>query len=132
MKLKHQFAVSLEAMAFRLESLGLLKQEPGSFNRKRVSASGRRRSHLGLVVETKPEPARLTATGSRRARLRRGELSEKELANYLPCDIWEARRVIQESMLSIEVDAEGYLHPMQADFEASLLADHALEKRTGA
>jgi len=51
-------------------------------------------------------------------------LSEKELANYLRCDIWEVRRVIQESMLSVEVDAEGRTHAMQADFETSLLADH--------
>jgi hypothetical protein len=33
--------------------------------------------------------------------------------------------VIQDSMLSVEVDAEGCAHQMQADFEASLLADHS-------
>ena len=55
----------------------------------------------------------------------RGELSEKELANYLRCDIWEARRVVRESMLSVEVDPDGGLHPMQANFETSLLTDHS-------
>jgi len=81
---------------------------------------------LGLVTEASPEPAyperyKWLAVHA----YERGELSEKELASYLRCDIWEARRVIQESMLSLEVDAEGHAHQVRADFEASLLADHS-------
>ena len=124
-KLKHQFSVSLEAMALRLESLGLLKQGTWELQKEKGLPVREAEKHLGLAVDTSPEPAypdryKFLAVHA----YERGELSEKELANYLRCDIWEARRVIQESMLSVEVDAEGRLHPMQADFEASLLADH--------
>ncbi len=125
-KLKHRYFVSMEAMALRLESLGLLK--PGTWELQKEKGLPIREAEkkLGLVTEAKPEPAypdryKFLAVHA----YERGELSEKELANYLRCDIWEARRVIQESMLSVEVDSEGRTHPMQADFETSLLADHS-------
>ncbi len=123
-KLKHFYAVSLEALTLRLESLGLLK--PGTWDLQKekglpVRAAEQR---LGLTTDTRPEAAyperyKFLAVHA----YERGELSEKELANYLRCDIWEARRVIQESMLSVEVDAEGRTLSIQADFEASLLVD---------
>ena len=125
-KLKHRYFVSMEAMALRLESLGLLK--PGTWELQKEKGLPIREAEkkLGLVTEAKPEPAypdryKFLAVHA----YERGELSEKELANYLRCDVWEARRVVQESMLSVEVDSEGRTHPMQADFEASLLADHS-------
>ena len=125
-KLKHRYFVSMEAMALRLESLSLLK--PGTWELQKEKGLPIREAEkkLGLVTEAKPEPAypdryKFLAVHA----YERGELSEKELANYLRCDVWEARRVVQESMLSVEVDSEGRTHPMQADFEASLLADHS-------
>ncbi len=125
-KLKHRYSVSLEAMALRLESLGLLKTGTWELQKEKGLPVREAEKRLGLVTETSPEPAyperyKFLAVHA----YERGELSEKELANYLRCDIWEARRVIQESMLSVEVDAEGRVHQMQADFEASLLADHS-------
>lgn len=125
-KLKHRYFVSMEAMALRLESLGLLK--PGTWELQKEKGLPIREAEkkLGLATEANPEPAypdryKFLAVHA----YERGELSEKELANYLRCDIWEARKVIQKSMLSVEVDSEGCTHPMQADFEASLLADHS-------
>ncbi len=125
-KLKHFYSVSMEAMALRLESLGLLKQGTWDLLKEKGLPIREAEKRLGLFSEPRPEPAyperyKFLAVHA----YERGELSEKELANYLRCDIWEARRVIQESMLSVEVDAEGRTHPMQADFETSLLADHA-------
>ncbi len=124
-KLKHQYSVSLEAMALRLESLGLLKAGTWELQKERGFPVREAEKRLGLVAETRPEPAyperyKFLAVHA----YERGELSEKELANYLHCDIWEARRVIQESMRSVEVDAEGRTHEVQTDFEASLLVDH--------
>jgi Zn-dependent peptidase ImmA (M78 family)/DNA-binding XRE family transcriptional regulator len=124
-KLKHQFSVSLEAMALRLESLGLLKQGTWELQKEKGLPVREAEKHLGLTTDARPEPAypdryKFLAVHA----YERGELSEKELASYLRCDMWECRRVIQELMLSVEVDAEGRLQPMQADFEASLLADH--------
>lgn len=123
-KLKHHYAVSLEAMALRLESLGLLKTGTWELQKEKRLPVREAEKRLELATEYSPEPAyperyKLLAVHA----YERGELSEKELANYLGCDIWEARRVIQESTLSVEVDAEGRAHQMQADFEASLLAD---------
>ncbi len=125
-KLKHRYFVSMEAMALRLESLGLLKQGTWELQKEKGLPVREAEKRLGLVTEVTPEPAypdryKLLAVHA----YERGELSEKELANYLRCDIWEARRIIQESLLSVEVDAEGHTHPMQADFETSLLANHS-------
>ena len=125
-KLKHFYFVSLEAIALRLESLGLLKRGTWELQKEKRLPIREAEKRLGLAAETSPEPAyperyKFLAVHA----YERGELSEKELANYLRCDIWEARRVIQESMLSVEVDAEGRTHPMQAHFETSLLADHS-------
>jgi Zn-dependent peptidase ImmA (M78 family)/DNA-binding XRE family transcriptional regulator len=124
-KLKHRYFVSMEAMALRLESLGLLKQGTWELQKEKGLPIRAAEKRLGLVTEARPEAAypdryRLLAVHA----YERGELSEKEVANYLRCDIWEARHIIQDSMLSVEVDAEGRLQTMQADFEASLLADH--------
>jgi Zn-dependent peptidase ImmA (M78 family)/DNA-binding XRE family transcriptional regulator len=125
-KLKHFYSVSMEAMTLRLESLGLLKQGTWDLQKEKGLPIRQAEKRLGLIAETSPEPAyperyKFLAVHA----YQRGELSQKELANYLRCDIWEARRVIQESMLSVEVDSEGRTHPMQADFETSLLADHS-------
>lgn len=125
-KLKHRYFVSMEAMALRLESLGLLKQGTWELQKEKSLPVREAEKRLGLVTEAKPESAypdryKLLAVHA----YERGELSEKEVANYLRCDIWEARRIIQESLLSVEVDAEGRTHPMQADFETSLLTNHS-------
>lgn len=124
-RLKHFYSVSMEAMALRLESLGLLKGGTWDLQKEKGFPVREAEKRLGLATETAPKPAyperyKFLAVHA----YERGELSEKELANYLRCDIWEARRVIRESMLSVEVDSEGRAHEMQADFEASLLADH--------
>ena len=125
-KLKHRYSVSMEAMALRLEGLGLLRAGTWELLKERGIPVREAEKRLGLAAEAQPEAAyperyKFLAVHANE----RGELTEKELANYLRCDIWEARRVIQEAMLSVEVDAEGRSLPMQADFETSLLADHS-------
>ena len=86
----------------------------------------REHTHRCVAAEARPEPAcperyKFLAVHA----YERGELSEKELANYLRCDIWEARRVIREASVSVEVDADGNSSPMRADFETSLLNGRA-------
>ncbi len=125
-KLKHRYSVSMEAMALRLEGLGLLKAGTWELQKEKGLPVREAEKRLGLAGEAKPEAAyperyKFLAVHA----YERGELTEKELANYLRCDIWEARRVIQEAMLSVEVDSEGRSLSMQADFESSLLADHS-------
>ena len=123
-KLKHFYYVSMEAMALRLEALGLLKQGTWELQKEKSLPICDAEKRLGLVVDSSPEPAyperyKFLAVHA----YERGELSEKEVANYLRCDIWEARQVIREAKSIIEVDAEGRTLPMQADFETSLLVD---------
>ena len=123
-KLKHFYFVSMEAMALRLEGLGLLRTGTWDLLKEKGLSVREAEKRLGLTTEVSQEPAyperyKFLAVHA----YERGELSEKELANYLRCDIWDARRVIQESMLSVEVDAEGHSHSMYADFETSLLAE---------
>ena len=125
-KLKHRYFVSMEAMALRLESLSLLKQGTWELQKEKGLPVREAEKRLGLVTEAKPEPAypdryKFLAVHA----FERGELSEKEVANYLRSDLWETRQIIQESLMSIEVDAEGHTHPMRADFETSLLANHS-------
>jgi len=125
-RLKHFYFVSMEAMALRLESLGLLRSGAWDLLKEKGLPVRKAEERLNLAREANPEPPyperyKFLAVHA----YERGELSEKELANYLRCDIWEARRVIQESMLSVEVDAEGRSLPMRANFETSLLADHS-------
>jgi Zn-dependent peptidase ImmA (M78 family)/transcriptional regulator with XRE-family HTH domain len=125
-KLKHRYFVSMEAMALRLEGLGLIKVGTWDLLKEKGLPVREAEKRLGLATEAEHEPAyperyKFLAVHA----YERGELSEKEVANYLRCDIWEARRVIQESMLSMEVDAEGNSRPMHADFETSLLAEHS-------
>jgi len=125
-KLKHRYFVSMEVMALRLESLRLLKHGTWALQRARGLPIRETKKKIGLGSEANAEPAypdryKLLAVHA----YERGELSEKEVANYLQCDIWDARRIIQESMLSFEVDSEGHLHSVHADFETSLLIDNS-------
>jgi Zn-dependent peptidase ImmA (M78 family) len=125
-KLKHLYFVSMEAMALRLEGLGLLRAGTWDLLKEKGLPVREAERRLGLAAEVSQEPAyperyKFLAVHA----YERGELSEKELANYLRSDIWEARRVIQESMRSVEVDADGHSHSMHADFETSLLADRS-------
>ena len=124
-KLKHRYSVSMEAMALRLEGLGLLRAGTWELLKEKGLPVREAEKRLGLTTERPPEAAyperyKFLAVHAHE----RGELTEKELANYLRCDIWEVRRVIREAMVSVEVDADGCSLPMQADFETSLLADH--------
>jgi Zn-dependent peptidase ImmA (M78 family)/DNA-binding XRE family transcriptional regulator len=124
--LKHFYRVSMETMALRLEGLGLLKS--GTWARLKGKKLPAREAEKRVTLTAEPQrepiyPERYKFLAVRA--YERSELSEKELANYLRCDLWEARRVIRESMLTMELDAAGRLQPIQANFESSLLAEYS-------
>ena len=113
-------------MALRLEGLGLLRSGTWDLLKEKGLRVRQAEKRLGLTSELSSEPAypdryKFLAVHA----YERGELSEKELANYLGCDVWEARRVIRDAMLSVELGPDGRPHPMHADFETPLLADHS-------
>ena len=121
-RLKHFWQVSLEAMARRLEGLNLLPA--GAWERiKEQNLSVREaEAKLGLSSDDRPESAfperfRLLAVQA----YEKGELSEKELANLLRCDIWEARQVVKELLRSVEVDADGQSQTLSIDLNSPAL-----------
>ena len=123
-RLKHWYGVSMEAMALRLEGLGLLRPGTWALLKDKGLPVRKAQERLGLETDFVQEPAyperyKFLAVHA----YERGELTEKELANYLRCDLWEARRVVREAMLSVEVDEEGRARPMHSDFEIPLLVD---------
>ena len=125
-RIKHFFQVSLEAMSRRLESLGLLRAGTWDLLREQGVPVRQAEEKLGLTTEDRPEPTfperyRFLAVQAHE----RGELTEKELANYLRCDVWEARQLVKELLRSVEVDADGLARPVSIDFNTSLLAEPA-------
>jgi len=123
-KLKHFYGVSLEAMTLRLESLGLLKSGTWDLLKEKRIPVRQAEKRLGLASDHPAEPPyperyKFLAVQA----YERGDLSEKELANYLGCDIWEARRVVQESLVNAEVDAAGETLAIEADFNTPLLSN---------
>ena len=122
-KLKHHYYVSMEAMALRLESLDLLK--PGTWGQLKEKGLPLQEAdaQLGFTVQASSEPQypdryKFLAVHA----FASGELSEKELAKFLCCDIWDARQVIQTTRNSLELDSHGQLYSMQANFKVSLLS----------
>jgi Zn-dependent peptidase ImmA (M78 family) len=121
-KLKHYYFVSMEAMARRLETLGLVRGGTWDALKENRIPVREAEKRLGLETPAMSEPAYperykfLTVHA-----YERGELTEKEVASYLRCDVWDARRIIQEAMISIEVDSDGTSRSMHADFEKTLL-----------
>jgi Zn-dependent peptidase ImmA (M78 family)/DNA-binding XRE family transcriptional regulator len=123
-KLKHFYGVSMEAMTLRLESLGLLKSGTWDLLKEKRIPVRQAEKRLGLASDHPAEPPyperyKFLAVQA----YERGDLSEKELANYLGCDIWEARRVVQESLVNAEVDAAGETLAIEADFNTPLLSN---------
>ncbi len=56
-KLKHHFGMSLEAMALRLESLGLLRQGTWELQKEKGLPVREAEKRLGLADLSQPEPA---------------------------------------------------------------------------
>lgn len=123
---KHFFHVSLEAMSHRLEGLGLLRAGTWDLLKEQGLPIRQAEEKLGLPTEDRVEPAfperyRFLAVQA----YERGELTEKELANYLRCDVWEARQTVKEFLQSVEVDLDGQSQSLSIDLNFPLLADPA-------
>ena len=123
-RLANFYAVSIQAMTLRLESLGLIRK--GTWDT--LSEQGFRpetaKRHLQL------QPHKLTPCERYPARYKflavlafcEGEITEGELAKYLRTDRVSARRIVRECMnRSDDIDSEGGNAVLRVSLEHSLL-----------
>jgi Zn-dependent peptidase ImmA (M78 family)/DNA-binding XRE family transcriptional regulator len=123
-RLKHYYFVSLEAMALRLEGLGLIPRGSwGLLKEDRLQVrKAERYLSLPSHLETRdvyPERYKFLAVHA----YERGEITEGELANYLRCDPVPAREIVLQCRTSLEDEANGQQHPLRVDLQRSLLAE---------
>jgi hypothetical protein len=121
-RLSHFYFVSVEAMALRVEQLGLIPRGSWQFL-KESKFSPRKAAEL---LELEPQPLSDEAFPERYqylavAAYERGEVGDSELAYFLRCDIVRAREIAEITLSSREVDSAGEVSAWRLDFARSLL-----------
>jgi len=119
--LADQYAVSVEAMTRRLESLGCV--QPGTWEQLSSQGfeTGRMRAHLGL----KTVPARRHRLPERYIRLavqafEEEKITESELMRLLRCSRVEAREIVERLIRPADVGASGETYQLDLDFGSAL------------
>ncbi len=121
-RMSHFYYVSVEAMALRLEQLGLIQRGSWQFLKEskfspREAAEILRLQPQPINDEPFPERYKYLAV----AAYERGDIGDSELALYLRCDIVRAREIAAITMSSREVDSAGEPSAWRMDFARSLL-----------
>jgi Zn-dependent peptidase ImmA (M78 family)/DNA-binding XRE family transcriptional regulator len=122
-RLSHFYFVSVEAMALRLEQLGLIQRGSWQFL-KEAKFSPREAAEL-LNLQTQPindEPFPERYRYLAVAAYERGDIGDSDLAYYLRCDIVRAREIASITSCSREVNPEGEESAWRLDFAKSLLS----------
>ena len=121
-RMSHFYFVSVEAMALRLEQLGLIQRGSWQFL-KESKFSPREASDLlnlqSQPINDEPFPERYKYLAV--AAYERAEIGDSELAYYLRCDIARAREIAAVTLSSREVDSAGDESAWRLDFARSLL-----------
>jgi Zn-dependent peptidase ImmA (M78 family)/DNA-binding XRE family transcriptional regulator len=124
-RLSHFYFVSVEAMALRLEQLGLISKGSWQFLKESKFAPKRASEMLG----PRPQPINDQAFPERYQFLavsayERGDLGDSDLAHYLRCDIVTAREIVANTLSSREVvEGTGEERDVRLDFRKSLLTE---------
>jgi Zn-dependent peptidase ImmA (M78 family)/DNA-binding XRE family transcriptional regulator len=122
-RMSHFYYVSVEAMALRLERLGLIQRGSWHFL-KESKFSPREAAELlsleSLPVNEEPFPERYKYLAV--AAYERGELGDSDLAYYLRCDIVRAREIASLTLSSREMDSSGEQSAWRLAFAKSLLS----------
>lgn len=122
-RLSHFYDVSVEAMALRLEQLGLIQRGSWQFLKESKFSPREAAEILRLQprpVNDEPFPERYKYLAV--AAYERGEVGDSDLAYYLRCDIARAREVAAVTLSSREVDSSGEASAWRLDFARSLLS----------
>jgi len=126
-RISHFYFVSVEAMALRLEQLGLITKGSWQFLKEAKFSPQRATELLAL----QPQPINNEAYPERYKFLAvqaydRGDLGDSDLASYLRCDIAKARETAATTRTSQEVtEATGEERQVLLDFGKSLLNEPA-------
>jgi Zn-dependent peptidase ImmA (M78 family)/DNA-binding XRE family transcriptional regulator len=121
-RLSHFYFVSVEAMALRLEHLGLIPKGTWQFLKEAKFAPRKAAELLGLQplpTNDQPYPERYKYLAVHA--YERGEIGDSDLAYYLRCDIATAREIARETLKSREV-IKGEVGQLELDFDRSLLS----------
>jgi Zn-dependent peptidase ImmA (M78 family) len=121
-RLAHTYFVSVEAMALRLERLGLLPKGTADYLKESKLPVREAKEELHLPphpVTDAPYPERYKFLAV--YAYERGEIGDSELAHYLRCDIVTAREVVAQTLTSLTVEPDGEPVQLRLDFEHPLL-----------
>jgi Zn-dependent peptidase ImmA (M78 family) len=123
-RVSHFYYVSLEAMALRLERLGLIQK--GSAQVLKESRFSPREA--AELLDLQPQPVNDFPFPERYqylavAAYERGELGDSDLADYLRTDIATAREIAAATLTSREVESTGEESAWKLDFARSLLSE---------
>ena len=124
-RLSHFYFTSAEAMALRLEQLGLISKGSWQFLKESKFAPKQAGELLGLMPQPVndqlfPERYRFLAVSA----YERGEIGDSDLAHFLRCDIVSAREFVAETLTSREiVEDTGEKRDVLLDFKKSLLTE---------
>jgi Zn-dependent peptidase ImmA (M78 family)/DNA-binding XRE family transcriptional regulator len=122
-RLSHFYFVSVEAMALRLEQLGLIQRGSWQFLKESNFSPQEAAEILRLqpqVINNEPFPERYKYLAV--AAFNDGEIGDSDLAYYLRCDIARAREIAAATEWSREIDASGETSPRRLDLAKSLLS----------
>lgn len=124
-RLSHFYFVSVEAMALRLEQLGLISKGSWQFLKESKFAPKQASELLGLQpqpINDQPFPERYLYLAV--SAYERGDLGDADLAHYLRCDIVTAREIVARTLTSRELtEGTGEERDVQLDFRKSLLTE---------
>ncbi len=124
-RLSHFYFVSVEAMALRLEKLGLIPKG-SSENLKESKFSPMKATQ---ILELLPHPETSHPYPQRYKFLavhayEHEKITQVQLAHFLRCDVVTARQVVTECLTSSDVAADGRLEMLHLDeFQKSLLSN---------
>ena len=120
--LKRQYGVTFQALTFRLEELKLLRS--GTW--KSLSSSGFRvreaEAMVGISTQTEREerlPLRYIELAIEA--YERAEITEKQLANFLGCELVEARQVVRDYSREWVVSDEGKTGDLEISLDQELV-----------
>jgi len=122
-RLSHFFIVSVEAMAIRLEQLGLIPR--GSWSLIKESKFAPRQAAVLLdlpahhdKLDYYPERYKYLAVHA----FEQEKISEEQLAHFLRCDPVTAREIVMECLTRKLMEDDGSERSVQLEFQCSLLS----------
>ncbi len=123
-RLSHMYFVSVEAMALRLEGLGLIPRGTRDYlkeERFEVRKAAKILELPGHPVSDEPFPERYKFLAVQA--YEQGKLSEGQLARLLRCDPVTARAIVAECLTVRDLTEDGRLETRRMNFQDSLLSD---------